>query len=1297
MPDIFDKIADEQKQALAQKRVREPDIFDSIDPLTGGEKQTGTFPQRMGGALTRGLMSMSRGIRYLPKHMAKTLETGKKFHAGPSYAPSGYDPKKIPAAKVVEGVKEWYNNALNREDALVQRMMDRHPEWETTPPENFLDLVSSPDKLAVAVTEALPLLVVAGLATAAGQPHVAATLVFSAEGQSGYDTAIADGESEETAEKAYFMYGSVATALELMQLKGLIKVGKKAHATVLKKAVGKLGKVKEITKATLKTAVEEALEEQAQGTWGEATSYILYGKKPEGGVKGFLDRRLQEGLIAATMAGGTAVGGVTTAMFTNGRKKSSAKDSKKHIAEIDNAIKDDPNLSPDEKLATLAEFDTIIDGVLKGEFDVTPDESVAKATPERQQDAAKSTMDTKAEVIADTQALQQMEYEQLLELVEQGDELAAMRIQEMAAEQALEEALPSYEALFSKAIEGDEVAKTAILNGEYKGGRARNEALQAENRVDPDVPATDEKAKKFSLIKVHSLARLMNMNKKDRQKIQVDLVGKKSMKDMTPDEAKKVEGYFVAEAKERGLVSSTGIELAESIKGDVTQKSQEELSGTSPAAWKTILQAPGKVIEHFLAGSRRVERMLEALDGFTEGPIYNSIWRPVHGALVQSRMAHNQRVARFRDALADIMAPELDTEEGLQAAQEALAVEDAAAGKKARKLTKRAVRKLVGASLWAKYITGGKSVIVEATATEPALELSASEKIGAFLAMKNPDSMQHLKAGNLSQFSNPDAVLLKIIDSITPQERAIAEYILNDLEVNFDRANQAAVIGLGRQLEQQDNYFPIKVIDLADMKTEDFLSELENRPAREGFKTEPAETKKRIKGASQPLNLDSFGVYLNHTSRIEQFIHMAPVAKGVGAILNTKEFRQNLNSVTAGHGAKILDSWLKNSITGHAIEQSSLYAKILLMLRQKGVIFSLALNIPSVTRQFISGFNYVAMHPALLANTTKYMASSMKPKVFKQLENRMREKSDMMVTRNFEREVAAVKRQAQTARVLTGQQEFSNKALSWQRWADNKTTTIVWNSAYDAALHNESIQKQFDLDGSEQGAIEYADKMIMRTQPMGDVEHLPDFFRGGPIERLLTTFQNQVNNNLNFWAHDIVGEFKAGKIDKKMVAYRALFSNILPSAMFGAISRGGPPDDWKDALFDMAVYTVSPVFMVGRIFIDALLGFAGGQTSVEDIIPANFSKATQSGIKTITSEGEERKKAAKKTAKYALKTVGGLTGRIPNSVIRTGEGVYDIVTGETDDLRRLIYSDWSLTNYGWPGGEEEEKTKRMTF
>ena len=1030
------------------------------------------------------------------------------------------------------------------------------------------------------------------------------------------------------------------------------------------------------------------------------------------------------------------------------------------------------------------------------------DPAPIQALPSAQQDAADTLKQFKADAVTRSQELQQLEYDELLVMAQDGDELAAWRIQEIEAENALEAGLPKFEVLFGEMLEGNEAAKDALYNGEYQGGRSRQQALEAaptaeedtlrkvyskgfvakltsirnnadnivagagdkavqvkvmksdlakvqehyDNisediknnpellaelgeiekllpkyaaavnsfaaspsnegfgqiktvgdqiaelgskyserlslaRVDPTIPATDEQVRNFATIKVHALARLMGVNKTDRQRIQQDIVGKKSMKDMDLEESKRVEAYFVAEAKKRGLTTSTGKELADVIKQYTTQKKVQELSGTKPVAWKKMLQTPGRIVNQFFHQTKRVERLLEALDGFTEGPIYNSIWTSVHTALVGSRTSYGNRVGKFKEALVDIMTPELNTEEGIAGAIETIQAEETKEGKKARKLGKRAVRKLVGDSLWARYITSGKEVILEPTDTNPGLTLTASERIGMYLAMKNEDSRAHLFAGNLAEFDNPALAALEVAQRMSTQEKQIGDWILADLEANFDRANQAAVIGLGRKLDQQDNYFPISIIDTAELQTQDFLSLLEDKYTKQTFKTEPAETKERIAGAEQPLDLDSFGVYLGHMKRIEQFIHMAPVAKSVGNILNTREFRQAVNNKTSGHGAGILDRWLKNAVRGHAIDsQTGLAAKTMLWMRQKGVLFSLARNVPSVVRQFISGFNTAATHPTILAYAAGNIAKSVDPRYYRQLESRMRELSPEMETRSFERYFANVKQQAKAAGLLTGRKEFSEKALGWQKWADRRTVVTSWNAFYDSARQSEAVQKQFELDGSDEAAVAFANKMIARTQPMGDVEHLPDFFVGGPIERLLSTFQNQVNNNWNFWAHDIYGMRKAGKISRKMVMYRVLFSNILPSMMFGAISRGGLPDDWKDVLFDWAAYSISPIFLLGRLAVDAVLGFAGGQTSVEDILPSTASKTIGAAIREDPG----------KVALYGLKTVGGLTGRIPNQAIRTGQGIHDIVTGETDDLRRLIYSDWSLTKYGWPGGGEEE-------
>jgi hypothetical protein len=501
------------------------------------------------------------------------------------------------------------------------------------------------------------------------------------------------------------------------------------------------------------------------------------------------------------------------------------------------------------------------------------------------------------------------------------------------------------------------------------------------------------------------------------------------------------------------------------------------------------------------------------------------------------------------------------------------------------------------------------------------------------------------------------------------------------LESQFPRANQAAIIALGRPLEQRDNYFPIHLMVKGEKQTDNFLAALNNKNRGKPGPGEPGFTKETKPGAKGSLNLDAFSVYFRHLKQVEQFIHMAPVAKSVGDILNTEKFQQAVNDKTSGHGTKVLKKWLNDSIRGHAFDfDTSLAEDTFLWLRRKGVMFTIARNIPSTLRQALSLTNVVAMHPVFAANMSVHMAKSIDPRYFKQLEDRMKRLSPEMRHRNFERFLARIKHDAQVAGVITGKESWDERAFSWQKWFDNRTVVNIWNAVYDSAQISEAVQKQFEVDGSEERAIHLADKIAGRTQPMGDVEHLPDFFRGGTIATLLSTFQRQVSNNWNLWAHDIIGMRKAGKISKKMAAWRILFSYIIPSQIFGLISRGGLPDDWEDAAFDLSVYGLGPIFLAGRVVINAALGFAGGQTSVEDIIPATGSKAI---AKLMRGD-------IKGAAYQGLRVAAQVTGRFPNQYFRTGEGVRDIMTGETDDLRRLIYSDWSLTNYGWPGGKEDE-------
>ncbi|KKK51370.1 hypothetical protein LCGC14_3115630, partial [marine sediment metagenome] len=340
------------------------------------------------------------------------------------------------------------------------------------------------------------------------------------------------------------------------------------------------------------------------------------------------------------------------------------------------------------------------------------------------------------------------------------------------------------------------------------------------------------------------------------------------------------------------------------------------------------------------------------------------------------------------------------------------------------------------------------------------------------------------------------------------EEKAIGDWIIEDMNNQFPRVRQAVILALGRDIKKQDNYFSLYLQDVDPERQTDFLDELLKSMGEKVRVPEPGEVKARKRGARQALRLDAFENYFYHINQIEQFINLAPIAKSAGDIINDKRYQKAVNEVTDGHGGKILKDWLKHSVKGYASESSSWIGKKLLALRKNGIVYAIAGNIPSVLRQQLSGFNAMAVHPAVAYYAAQHWTEGKNPVYYKKLEGRAMQKSKMMRTRNFDRVQIIINKQNPARRRILNKKPWSSIAISWIRWMDKHTTVYSWNAFYDTALNSAAAQKTFGLNGSEEAAINFADKWVGRTQPMGGAEHLPDFFRGGTIERLLTTFQN---------------------------------------------------------------------------------------------------------------------------------------------------------------------------------------------
>jgi hypothetical protein len=615
----------------------------------------------------------------------------------------------------------------------------------------------------------------------------------------------------------------------------------------------------------------------------------------------------------------------------------------------------------------------------------------------------------------------------------------------------------------------------------------------------------------------------------------------------------------------------------------------------------------------------RIERWLEAIDGFGTGLLHDVIWKRVKRA----------------DELRSIM-----TSQGQMAFLNLLEENNND-----------------GALMSGKKESAGDH------------QLTPMEKIGVYLLSQNKHGFRYLTKG--MAFTEDD---LKVVsDSLTEQELAIATWLDEEYRTQWPVLRAAAMdVGIDPELlEQELNYSPI--VRIGDESDVDFVSLLTEQFNRQSNKPEDGFLQQRRQRALGKLELDAGVIYMKNVQRIETFKAMAPVARDLGKIFSNPGFKQAFNNATDDNGIKILNTWLRDTVKGSIRGPQTWFEKAIAAMRKNGIIYAIGYNIPSAFRQTLSGFNAMAVDPLML----KYHPDNLAKATFtrdgyKDMRDFVVERSTLVRTRKYDRDLRRKWDASRLAKRVDGKKPWDEKATSWIRWMDEHTVTIAWKSLYDTAMEK--------TKGDEQASIDFADQAITRTQPMANMKDLPHFFRGGQIARLLSTFQNQINNNYNFYVHDIIGKRAAGKISNTEAGYRVMMSLVLPAIAFGIIGRGGLPTEdgeisLKKLLVDLTTYPIASVMIAGR-WINRMIKGWGNSGTVGEIAPEEAARAFQ----------EMMKGNIRGTIQPAAAAYGAATGRIPAQAIRTASGTLDLIAGDTRDPRRLVYTQWALDQGNTGGG-----------
>jgi len=536
------------------------------------------------------------------------------------------------------------------------------------------------------------------------------------------------------------------------------------------------------------------------------------------------------------------------------------------------------------------------------------------------------------------------------------------------------------------------------------------------------------------------------------------------------------------------------------------------------------------------------------------------------------------------------------------------------------------------------------------------LRLSGTDMTGIYLLSQNEHGRRRLDEDLHKEVVDEIVEAVKGDSELMVLAEAVQAYVAERSQIFLATAE-----AMGIEVTPEEAYITLMTLDPSEIDKMPIVERFKKK-LKAGVKARGEEKTISRTKTQASVEFDLLKVLPNMVQGMENFIEVGPAAQVVDEILRDKGVRKKLNEATRGQGFDIFHKWLQQSASGYIDRGSGVTGKTVNYLRKNAMLYVLGYKIMSVVpKQALSAWNAIAIRPAIMPGVMARLASYGDMGLLHQLEkdfNAVIKKSLLVKNRDWERDTRRTYN-AKGMRKFFNHQKLSPLSMRWTATVDRATVTAVWASSYERAI----------ADGMEEKvAVQYADDMVSQTQPMGNVEDLPEFFRGGQVDQAISTFMNQPNQNLNNLRHNVWGEMRAGKISKAKALQRFLIGQVLTSQLLGLISRGRLPDDPLEAAQDLAFYLATPWFFFGRWGYNAVTGLWDAEESAVSTLPLTAFREASQTIR-YAKKGEVRE-----TIEHGVGTVGALTGKIPQQFITTTGGIVDLVAGEADDIRRLYYS-----------------------
>ena len=532
--------------------------------------------------------------------------------------------------------------------------------------------------------------------------------------------------------------------------------------------------------------------------------------------------------------------------------------------------------------------------------------------------------------------------------------------------------------------------------------------------------------------------------------------------------------------------------------------------------------------------------------------------------------------------------------------------------------------------------------------------VTMTEAMHIYAAMGNDANRRAVILGN---GLTPDFIQ-KVIGRLPEKFKTAADQIVAELTAHYPRT-RAALLDLTdgvKDLPEEKSYIPMRRQEVfrEDLETE-LMAEMDDRSFFRKGLSDPGFTKARreMRGKQSSINLDLVGTYFNHVAKREHFINMQAALKEAKAIIDDADIKEAIRQTAGPEMLTEIEKYVErvhnpyNYLTGDAIEKFSR------IMRDRASVVHIGANVLVAAKQ-------LSALPLFLGEVGPWDLIAATTELTHHFNDRVKMIQDLdpqMKYRSIDRSVDEFRKLNPNPKD-SAVDKIRDLSFEGVQITDRWVALSGWLAKYNQMRR---------LGASEAEAVEAAQKAVLRTQNAAAPKDIPSLYATSEFVNLFLQFTNQANQTYNMLTYDIPMRAKMGKPKSALLGALGVATSYL---IYYTLAHGHLPEDAED-LTEGAVDSAIDLIPLFGPTVNALRKGYGGTPAAIDttlkMLKAPFD------IPGAVSEGEFGK-ALDKAAYFAAGAF-----RLPYTGIRrTIMGLTDLVQGETDDLRRLIYSEAQL-------------------